>query len=145
MSAFVIDESVMHKVVRAIAQHRTVFGPAVTRSCAGLDEIGRALFAMNIDAVTQRYPDCKANPINLPGTVGCEKFPATYRFSDNHLPMTKKDRIDSYKAIQCLLYQCSEGNVPETTLFIELTNLGHDLASAIVSGLPEYEAAPWGE
>lgn len=59
--------------------------------------------------------------------------------------MTKAERIDCYKAISCLLYQCSEGNVPETSLFGELAKLRNDLAGIIVCGLPEYEAAPWGD
>ena len=46
------------------------------------------------------------------------------------------------KATNCLLYQCSEGNVPEMSLFKKL----HDITDRYVetTTTDAYEAAPWG-
>ena len=148
MSAYVVDIETMHKVVRLAAKGgfcRNLAGYSTeSGTVRNLDNIGRALFKMNIDAVTQRYPDCVANPENLPGWTGCEEMPTTYRFNDKYQPMTRKEIISAYKAACCLSYQCSEGNIPETVLFRELTTLCTDAAMNIVSNMPEYEAAKWG-
>ena len=45
----------------------------------------------------------------------------------------------------CLLYQCSEGNVPNGRLFNELNRAAGELAQAIVQDLPEYDQASWGD
>jgi hypothetical protein len=148
MSAFVIGADTMHRVVRLIvrggcaanfAGHGTDLGPA-----RNADLIGRALFAMNIEAVTQRYPECKDHPEIMPGWTGCEAMPTTYTFNDNWTPLGRKERIIDYKAAKCLRYQCSEGNVPETALYRELEALLAANAEEIVTNLPEYEAASWG-
>ena len=52
--------------------------------------------------------------------------------------------IEAYKAAQCLRYQCSEGDVPEWTLYKGLNNIIECFANEIISNMPEYEAANWG-
>jgi hypothetical protein len=145
MSAFVIDSTTMHKAVRAIsfsASGMMAFGHHLG-DAKSFDKIGQALFALNIEAVNQRYPDTRANAFRLPG--GDIAKADEYRFNDNFSPLhTLADKVACLKALSCLLYQCSEGNVPETETYKELRKMQADMALAIVSRLPEYDAAPWG-
>lgn len=146
MSAFVIDPSTMHRVIRGICRAGVCqnFAGFSTEPAQNYDRIGRALFALNIEAVNQRYPDTRACADNLPGMVGCEAFPETYTYdNDFRTLLSLGAKTDAYKAITCLIYQCSEGNVPETALYRELEAVAGSLAANIVAHLPEYEAASW--
>lgn len=128
MSAYVVSENTMHRVVRAIEKNRQWFAgvPVSSATTRSADAIGAALFAMNIDAVRQRYP---RDP---------EPESFAYRY-ENHV----NSAVVEFKAIQCLLYQCSEGNVPETPLYRELESVALTVASKIIHSLPEYDAADW--
>jgi hypothetical protein len=46
-------------------------------------------------------------------------------------------------AVSCLLYQCSEGNVPETELFRYLDALHDKLAHRIAHDLASARKVPW--
>lgn len=156
MSAFVVGEDTMLRVVRGICA-QSKYGPIV-RQFAGFDtqtadaptKIGRKLFAMNIEAVKQRYPDCRAKPADMPGPIGDDDkslAPKLARCFKASCVPNKPDRAEMvavYKAMSCLEYQCSEGNIPETPLFAELTKATAAVAESIVRELPEYGAAPWG-
>jgi hypothetical protein len=89
------------------------------------EKVGQFLFAMNTDAVNQRYNEDTPVP----------EF--------QYLWLGQVAPVASYKALQCLLYQCSEGDVPERTAFKELQMLVQALANRIISNLPAYEAADW--
>lgn len=159
MSAFVIDRNTMEKCVRAIcAEGRygkivRLFDGTPTDDPDAMTNIGRRLFALNIVACEERYPDCKRNPDSLPGPCDTEGrstaletaasfFVNAPRFRP--VPMSQEPLVAGYKAMTCLRYQCSEGNVPDTALFKELARAIGEIACAIVEALPEYEAAPWG-
>ena len=53
--------------------------------------------------------------------------------------------MEQFKAIHCLLYQCCEGNVPNSPLYDELNHAAGELAHRIVQDLPEYDKASWGD
>jgi hypothetical protein len=150
MSAFVVDTGTMNRCVRTLCA-KGRYGQVI-RNFAGIatdapnaaTEIGRRLFTLNIEAVTQRYPDCEDKPEDLPGTDGCASYPATYRYRGSRIPPTSREMVAGIKALQCLRYQCSEGNVPETPLYREMVTTIGELCENIVETMPEYEAAPWG-
>ena len=50
---------------------------------------------------------------------------------------------DSLKALQCLIYQCSEGNIPETDAYQALKAAESAIAIAIAEAHPAYAAAGW--
>lgn len=52
--------------------------------------------------------------------------------------------IKLYKAIGCLLYQCSEGDVPETRLYKFLDHMHDALAHDIARDTEAYREAGWG-
>ena len=90
-------------------------------------EIGQALLNLNHQALCERYADVKGDaPI----------FRATGQVGDGD--------VGTYTALECLIYQCSEGSVPETQTFKDLETILARLAARIVRALPAYEKAPWG-
>lgn len=97
MSAFVVSEAVIDDVVCLLMP-----------SAMDGDEIatlmGSELWAMNIDAVEQRYGD----EMTL-----CRNLLPTYRYVKPKAVL----KIQRYNSLRCFTYQCSEGNVPERDLF----------------------------
>ena len=145
MSAFVIDTNTMDRCVRTIMGNGRYGTFCNTFGTGSAEWIGRQLFEMNIEAVMQRYPDCRDTPDNMPGWQGCETMAETYqapRLASGRL--MRPALCDGYKALTCLRYQCSEGNVTETVLYKKLCECIADVANEIVTGLPEYDAAVWG-
>ena len=106
---------------------------------ANLQKFADALWDLNIEAVHQRYPD---------DTV--DKMPGTYTDKTStklvhHAPYryTPTSVVQAYKSLRCLLYQCSEGDVPNHPIFKLLEKTGDIMARQIVSDLPEYAKAKW--
>ena len=97
-----------------------------------------ALYALNIQAVHQRYGD--ESPATMPGHVPTNKQLAIGQIPYRHVEYSI---VQVYKSVQCLAYQCSEGNVPNQPLFKFLEELENTIAKHIVSELSEYEKAKW--
>ena len=152
MSAFVIDTATMNRVVDTLTA-RGDYG-AILGEFAGIrttdrdarTRIGRLLFTLNVEAVTQRYVDGREDDMDLPGPTDCRSFPESYSYVVRHRPFVERQTrlVAGYKALRCLLYQCSEGDVPKTPLFKELQAAAAEVAHEIVSSLPQYEEAAWG-
>ena len=131
MSAFIVDEKTIGCVVSHF-YHRDsrAYVPDAIKQAMGQGEgryiaLGQALWDMNTDAVNWRYGEYSDAPVYE-------------RFS-----VVLASRCQTLKAIQCLLYQCSEGNVPERPLYQALREAEHELMDAIISELPEYQQARW--
>lgn len=131
MSAFIVEDKTINVIANWI--NRVQSGGWYLREAA-LDAndpatVGAALFSLNIQAVEARYGQGEA---------------AAFRPLDYHwTPLQFASPVATYKAIQCLLYQCGEGKVPETPLYQALEKLARSLAHEIISGLPGYDNAPW--
>lgn len=71
------------------------------------------------------------------------------RYSENNIISKLRYRtvsssdIQVLKSMECLRYQASEGDVPETRCFKFLSELIDVLRNWIISNLPEYEEAKW--
>lgn len=151
MSAFVVDTATMDRAVSAICargrygQILSQFNGVFVDTADAPTTIGRRLFTLNIEAVMQRYPDCENDPTELPGVEGCASYPETYRFSGRLAkPFARiPSLVDGYKALRCLIYQCSEGNVVRSDLYRELESAAGEIAGEIVQMLPDYERAAW--
>lgn len=97
---------------------------------SGCEKLALALLQMNIDAVNARYGEGEA-----------EKFrPLDYkpRFT---MPCGKHQL---FKTLECYLYQCSEGDIPDRPLYQILDEMKSCIASDIVRNTPQYELAKWG-
>ncbi len=156
MSAFVVDTGTMDRVVRGIIASSR-YGQIIDRF-ADIDttergagtRIGRLLFSLNIEAVFQRYPGCADDPGDMPGPIGDDGRSEALKMASDYTYRSIAKRVDteamvhSCKAMRCLRYQCSEGDVPGTELYRELQAAIGEIALAVVEAMPCYSAAPWG-
>lgn len=89
-----------------------------------------AMYRLNIEAYKKRYGDEDAPDEN------------------NLLPFYPcKDITDAQalKSLQCWKYQCTEGDIPETSVLYGLMDvLEAILKDYIISEMPEYKSAVWG-
>lgn len=148
MSAFIVAESCMAKVVRAVVlcmaqTHRTFAGQAISEHGPIADEdkagtvIGRELYAMNRAAIVERYGES--------GVADMGGIPDFTYESPTRRELKRGEAVAAFKACQALAYQCAEGEIDKTELFQELDSVITWLARGIVSELPEYESAAWGD
>lgn len=153
MSAFVVTPKTMDIVVRTICaanrygQIIEKFAGFHTALPESPEAIGKALYRMNIRAVQDRYPDTVAFPETMPGDIDfAADEEALYHnvAGPGPLRLPTEMLVAGVKAMGCLRYQCSEGNVPESALFKELEKATAAVSYEIVSRMPAYEAAPWG-
>ena len=131
MSAFIVSEANINLVVDAIDSYfgnrrDYIFGPVTVRNWTedyrDLDALGQALWAMNVDAWNQRYNE----------TETADAF--HYKLGNlKSYRATLADRVQAYKATQCLRYQCHEGNVPESDLYKALSDFLSDYGASIIN------------
>lgn len=141
MSAFMVNTSVMAKVVTAILQNADEFAEIETFRGHLVDDpltdgqkkagtkIGRKLFLMNRRALCARYG--RGEHLRLPGFVFEKWADAT--------------PVEQFAAMRCLLYQCCEGKVPDSHQYQALNCTAGELAQRIVQDLPDYDKASWGD
>lgn len=134
MSSFLVGKECVDNILsfldstngRAIRQYlHGSFSTSTQNFGDGFDKLGAKMLKLNAEAVGQRYRE-KANE-------------PTYEFS-----RTNAHIIQALKSLQCLIYQCSEGNIPRRKLYREMEKLEFALAKEIVYRLPEYDRAKWG-
>ena len=136
MSAFIVSDTTMNFVVNTIQDfdglRSSCFAPFLTDGEVDCNKLGNKLFHLNNDAVCQRYDDHDdSNVIEF------------FRHTSLMPASDRAEKCQRLKAVQCLIYQCSEGDVPETPLFKALDALSDWLQYNIISSLPEYNAAKW--
>jgi hypothetical protein len=138
MSAFMVSNVLMQKVVTAVLQNtdefatistfrgRLVDDPPTDAQCKAAENIGKRLFGMNAAAIKARYGFLPQRPV--------------FKFAG----WTEASPVEQFKAIRCLLYQSREGTVPNGRLYGELNRVACELAQRIVQDSREYEKALWG-
>jgi hypothetical protein len=138
MSAFIVSSDCINSIVTYVHIHIGEFSWLMeglrfnVSTEKGLEELASALYRMNCDAIEQRYGK-KALQSDL--SAG-ERF---------NFRIVRRQPVEVFKAVRCLLYQCSEGNVPERELFKTLEEIGGQIAQEIVRELPDFEKAAWGD
>jgi hypothetical protein len=138
MSAYVVDEKTINKVITFLDNDQEMRSYLHHQLNLDLDtrdkaqDFGNKLMALNIQAVNERYDEHEPVVSKILRAIG-------YQF---HYELT--DRIGAYKALRCLIYQCSEGDVPKTELYHSLEKISDYMAHSIVSSLKVYEERPWG-
>ncbi len=126
MSAFIVSTRCMNRCVSTIWAVEPHFDGCQTQT-----ELGNKLYAMNQAAVFDRYAhrnDIEGAPI--------------YTHSDRDHLMSSP--AASFKSLTCLRYQCWEGDVPNSPLYLDLERVMGRVSARIVAAMPAYEAAPWG-
>lgn len=133
MSAFLVGHACIDRIINGLRQHSVAQHHEFRDLKLNLEmhedatKFGRMLLRMNWAGLRARYGD-KPERID-------------YVFVKRETPISV---ADAYKAMRCLIYQCSEGAVPESKLFKQVGRLGAALCEVYVSSLPEYNAASWG-
>jgi len=141
MSAFVVDDKTINGVIaffyvkslgngrywpnRILAEH----GFDVTTE-EGRESLGIEMFNLNAKAVNVRYGEDEA-----------KKFRP---FDYIYLPVMPLTRMQAFKSLGCWMYQCTEEDVPEMSLYQLMKRVHHHLAVDIVRDLPAWKQAKWG-
>lgn len=112
MSAFFVLEGVIDDVV-CLLMSSAMDGDDMANA------LGRELWAMNIDAVQQRY--------QLPEFDDEMKEYKAALASYTYVEPKSVSELQHYKSLCCLTYQCFEGNVPERDLFKRINKLEEEL------------------
>ena len=136
MSAFVVEDRTINEIVGILWSDldfegecgEILTGAQVEPSDPDPELLAKTMFTLNVDAVNQRYGPNQAK----------ESRPLDFKWH-----WEKPSEIQALKSLHCFLYQCAEGDVPETRLYQALENFSHRLASRIISKLPEYDKARW--
>jgi hypothetical protein len=131
MSAYVVNSETINRVVTFIGRN----GESWMRDQhPDLEQLGRDMFALNLDAVHARYPG--ETDEELPGAVG----PKVYEYGRAGCTGIHQ----AIKSLQCWLYQCSEGDTGRRGLYQAMRDYERRLLGALVADMPEYKAADWG-
>lgn len=147
MSAFVVSDDCINKIVSwvnnvAMAGHSHKYwfvvrplsklGYFIDTDEECFKKLAADMFTMNCDGVEQRYGKGQAKEFR--------PLDFAYRYS----PGFHVNVYQILKSLRCLLYQCTEGEVPEqNALYAALDTLSLNLSYAIVSNTKEYDAAQW--
>jgi hypothetical protein len=146
MSAYVVNPITINKIVAALKysndhpnHYPQIFAEIEDDILKFEDaaDFGRTMYAMNINAVEQRYGDSD----RLPASYDENDQMVSYKYDAMYSKMPSALLV--YGALRCYLYQCSEGDVMELPLYKALQNWSRDLAMCIVENIPEYDGL-WG-
>jgi hypothetical protein len=143
MSAFVVEDAVINGILSWIEgnMHKLEFcyiervivkaGYKVQDSRDEWRRLADDMFSTNCVAVEQRY-----------GVGEAQKFrPLDFQYNPSTCEPSK---FQALKSLECWLYQCSEGDVPETSEIYKLMDSVRDaIARGIVHQTREYEEAGW--
>ena len=117
MSAFFVSYGTVDDAVEAFRE--------IARGPLDPDALGRALLAMNAEAMRQRYPQILTERLDC-GRIEHDVYLAAaraYRWCPGH-----PDGRQRAKSAACLAYQCHEGDVPGTPLYRRLDAVAAQMA-----------------
>jgi hypothetical protein len=142
MSAYMVADKTINNVVNwlrrdmdierfSLIPHKLTEIGFDTGTSGWAERLGYAMFQLNINAVDARYGNGEAMRFRQ----------LNYRYQVT-VPVPL---VQILKSLQCWLYQCCEGAVPETALYkLFDKDIRLCLMSKIIARLPEYEQADWG-
>ena len=128
MSAFLVSEKTLYSALQGVlcCEYSKLYKDV--NKPKGISTVFMALNTLNSLALKVRY-----NEEPAPG----------YLYSGVKLSETPRNKIQCLKSLQCLIYQCSEGDVVKTGLYKKLVEVKNDLMDLIIRDMPEYDAAVW--
>jgi len=137
MSAFLVADKTIHKILTQVAQE-------IRQSRWLKSKFEKEL---NVDFTNAQWQTqlgqkmWEVNQLSLGYRYGDEKVALTYRF--HPFPCTP---VQAFKALQCWLYQCMEGEIPEFSKLYTFFDkvLAPEWAELLIMRTPEYEKAEWG-
>lgn len=139
MSAFVVENTVISRVVTLIATARDLDDiRSMVLAETGLDlstqegrqELGEAMLRLNCQGVDARYGKGESQSFR-------DDLEYTFRLEQSTI-------LQAYKSLQCWHYQCCEGDIPESSLlYATMGRVADMLAHEIVRHMPAYNKAAW--
>lgn len=147
MSCFLVTEDCLNRAVWAMVAHKDngrisyrwsmcEHGPDADGNFtkpSQADLLGREMYDLNLKAFATRY--------NEPIEDYPESPQLTFRFDQ----AKSISPIQALKALQCVIYQCSEGKeLMESAIYEKMREAELRLAMFVVEDLPEYQDAKWG-
>ena len=138
MSAFLVGDPTINHIADMM-----VYGPVsqyISPILPHLEqkECANRLKILNLESLNQRYGD---NWDDVDAEVSDERFDKYPIRIMNKTPAPSL--IQSLKHVQCYLYQCNEGNVPDSPLYKDVEKLQNGLIWEIISNMKEYNEATW--
>ena len=144
MSAYITGDETINKILGFIKsdceKNPHIYRPLENKDLGWKDgghhrdaacALGSEMRNLNIQAVCARYAGENSETLLANDN---------YQYGDKLRP----NRIQAFKSLRCWLYQCSEGDVPETDLFKAFDEVSKNMATHIVNRMPEFDAAVWG-
>lgn len=134
------DELVSELYARATLQHSHLHwtvthflranynDPPANRFEQSLRDFAQKCFAANVRAVNQRYEEH-----TLPAILQFNKPSGLPKWSD----------VQLFKHLECLSYQCAEGDVTDSEIYKQLEALIGSIARAVVGRGDQYDMAKW--
>lgn len=96
------------------------------------EELADAMTLMNVEALRQRY-----------GEIDPDYFMESVESVDLNAVPKKLRPVQFFKSLQCFMYQCTEGNVPDSAQYKALNAYEKDVPRRIIMNMPAYEKARW--
>jgi hypothetical protein len=104
-------------------------------------------YNLNYNQNDDNNPDAQRLIINM---KGLNISAINYRYNEDvekydiiFNEIKENNELQILKTLQCFLYQCSEGNIPETKLFIMLKEIEEILKNKVIDKLDDYKKAKW--
>jgi hypothetical protein len=154
MSCFIVENKTINRIINfCFWEHDNILKSEIRRELKkiGVDlwgkwddsetdkllkEFGEELLKLNLMAYYSRYGHLEEVKKDIKETVEGYKF--------EEIELKDRQYLQVLKSLHCFLYQCSEGDIPETPLFKCIEKISQLLAENIINKLPDYEKAAWG-
>jgi hypothetical protein len=92
--------------------------------------LAKKMFALNVAATRGRYPD------------NFDEMWSVILF--DYAPVPPVGIIQTLKSLECWLYQCAEGDIPQSDLYQLFESVANRLRCEIIHEMPKWKAAHWG-
>ena len=137
MSAFVCGQQTYNEIYAGLNAPNIYTKRAINTLTGGRDmsEVIDILYRLNIRAVNQRY---ESNPTHEQSIEHTGK-----RLLAKLCKLIDVSQTQFLKSLECLRYQMTEGNVPETKEYKQLGEIIDAVKTSIIKEIPEYAAAHW--
>ncbi len=139
MSAFIVEDQIINRVTDWLNhllpsyQHNQYIMEKAgydVRSPLQCKRLAEDMFTLNCESIEQRYGEGEA-----------EKF---RDLNFQHKPECCFDIFQVLKSLQCFLYQCCEGSVPDQSLLYNaLRDVEYNIMYHLVTEMDSYKRAKW--
>lgn len=129
MSSFIVSTECMNNIIVGLYKNNhNIIGSLIDEK--DMKKLSQKLYKMNQKAVKQRYDEIDNEYNKIPDL----EIDYNINVSDAQL----------LKSLHCLKYQCSEGTVPKTRMYLILKKIIEEITYKIATDNDDYRKAEWG-